>query len=196
VVLKRITVIILALSVSTAAINAAQWEIDKAHSSISFSVRHLVISNVKGNFGDYSGSIQFDVDKLESGMVDMTVQVTSIDTDEAKRDDHLRSADFFDVKNFPVMKFKSKAVHDITGENFKLTGDLTIRDITREVTFDCDFRGVVNDPWGNTKAGFSATAKINRQDFDVKWNQTLDAGGVVVGDEVTIAIELELATVK
>ena len=194
--LKQVFTVIAAFLITTASVTSATWEIDKAHSSVGFSVRHLVISDVKGTFGDYSGTIEFDTGKLEGGSVEFTVQVASIDTDEAKRDEHLRSADFFDVENFPVMTFKSKKVHDISGENFKLTGDLTIRGITKEVTFDGTFRGVVADPWGNTKAGFAVTTKINRQDFDVKWNKTLDAGGVVVGDEVTINIELQLGMAK
>ena len=177
-------------------VSGASWEIDKSHSSVGFSVSHLVISNVKGSFGDFAATIAFDADKLEAGKVEMTVQVASIDTDDAKRDDHLRSADFFDVENFPVMKFKSSRVHDIAGKEFKLTGDLTIRDVTKEVTFDCAFNGVIDDPWGNTKAGFSAFVVINRQDFNVKWNKALDAGGVVVGDEVKISLELELGMIK
>jgi len=177
-------------------VSGAGWELDKSHSSVGFSVSHLVIANVKGSFGEFSGTFDFDAEKLESGMVEMTVQVASVDTDDAKRDDHLRSADFFDSETFPTMMFKSKKVHDVSGKNFKITGDLTIRDISKEVTFDCVFNGVVDDPWGNTKAGFSAETKINRQDFNVKWNKSLDAGGVVVGDEVKITLELELAMVK
>ncbi|UCE23542.1 MAG: polyisoprenoid-binding protein [Candidatus Zixiibacteriota bacterium] len=195
-VLRQVFTVLAAFLTTSAGATSATWEIDKAHSSVGFSVRHLVISDVKGTFGDYSATIEFDADKLEGGSVEFTVQVASIDTDEAKRDEHLRSADFFDVENFPAMTFRSKKVHDVSGENFKLTGDLTMRGITKEVTFDGTFRGVVTDPWGNTKAGFAVTAKINRQDFDVKWNKTLDAGGVVVGNEVTINIELELGMAK
>ena len=176
--------------------NGAGWEIDKAHSSVGFSVRHLVISNVKGSFGDFNATTDFDADNLKAGSVEMTVQVTSVDTDDAKRDGHLRSADFFDAENFPVMTFKSRKVHDVAVKNFKITGDLTIRDVTKEVTFDGVFNGVMNDPMGNTKAGFSAATKVNRQDFNVKWNKSLDAGGVVVGDEVTINLELELGMIK
>lgn len=194
--LKRLLAVVVATALLAVSAGAAEWEIDKAHSSIGFSVSHLVIAKVKGNFGDYSGSFSFEPDKLATGTVEMTVQIASVDTDDAKRDEHLRSPDFFDAENFPEMTFKSKSVHDVDGNRFKLTGDLTIRGTTKEVTFDCEFRGVVTDPWGNTKAGFGATAKIDRQDFGVKWNKSLDAGGVVVGNEVTISLELELGQVK
>ena len=194
--LKRLLVLTIVFAFSATGSQAADWEIDVAHSSIGFSVSHLVISKVKGSFHDYSATINFEADKLESGTVEMTVQIGSIDTDDAKRDEHLKSPDFFDAAGFPSMTFISKSVHDIDGNKFKITGDLTIRGTTREVVFDAEFRGVVNDPWGNTKAGFSATSEINRQDFGVKWNKSLDAGGVVVGDDVTIELELELAMVK
>jgi len=195
-VFKRLTTFVFITLFAAATTGAAQWTIDKAHSSVGFSVRHLVISNVKGNFGDYTGNIEFAPEKLQSGTAQITVQVASIDTDDARRDEHLRSPDFFDAVQFPAMTFKSTKIHDVNGNEFKMTGNLSIRDITKEVTFDCVFHGVVDDPMGNTKAGFTATAKINRQDFDVKWNKTLDAGGVVVGDEVAITLELELGMVK
>lgn len=188
-----LSILILAMaSVAT----AADWQVDKAHSSVGFTVRHLVIAKVSGQFNDFSGKFVFDTDNLAAGMAEMTVAVNSVNTNDTKRDDHLRSPDFFDVAGFPNMTFKSKSVHDVDGENFKITGDLTIRDVTKEVTFDCTFNGVMVDPWGNTKSGFSATTRVNRQDFNVKWNKSLDAGGVVVGDEVTINLELELTKEK
>ena len=192
----RKSAIAIALIMLASSISAAQWEIDKPHSSVGFTVRHLVVSKVNGTFGDFKGSIEFEPGNFEKGRVEMTVQIASIDTNEPKRDAHLRSGDFFDAENFPTMTFVSKRVHDIEGDSFKMTGDLTIRGITKEITFDCEFNGLIADPWGNTRAGFSAASKLNRQDFDVKWNQTLDAGGVVVGDEVTINIELELTKLK
>lgn len=193
---RRIFTFTFLLLFTAATAGATQWTIDKAHSSVGFSVRHLVISNVRGTFGDFTGNINFEPDKLESGVAEMTVQVASVDTDDAKRDEHLRSGDFFDAAQFPVMTFKSTKIHDVSDNEFKMTGNLSIRDVTEEVTFDCVFHGVAKDPGGNIKAGFTATAKINRQDFNVKWNRTLDAGGVVVGDEVTITLELELGMVK
>lgn len=176
--------------------DAATWKADTVHSSVGFSVKHLVVSNVHGNFRAFDATVDFDGKNLENGWVEMTVQVASIDTDNNDRDNHLRSADFFDAVGSPTMTFKSTKVHDINGNKFKLTGDLTIRGVTKPVTFDCEFNGVINDPWGNTKAGFSATTTINRQDFKVSWNKALDSGGLVVGDDVTIDIELELGQQK
>ena len=186
--LLSVAVLVALMGVSA---QADQWHIDKVHSTVGFSVRHMVVSKVIGRFRDFTGSLNFDGKNVAAGTAEMTVQMTSIDTDEPKRDDHLRSADFFDVANFPTMTFKSKKVIPGKDGAFQLVGDLTLRGITKEVTFDCEFNGVVSDPWGGTRAGFSAQTKINRQDFKVSWNQTLDAGGVVVGDEVTVMLDLE-----
>ena len=176
----------------TVSAGAAEWNIDAAHSSVGFSVRHLVVSKTTGNFKDFSGTVNFDAKKMAEGSAEWTIKVASIDTDDAKRDDHLRSADFFDAEKFPTMTFKSKKVVPGKENNFKLIGDLTIKGVTKEVTFDVEFNGVVNDPWGGTRAGFSAVSKIDRQEFGMTWNKALDAGGVVVGNEVKIMIEVEL----
>jgi polyisoprenoid-binding protein YceI len=175
---------------------AEKWEIDVAHSSVGFSVRHMVVTKTHGKFNDFAGYIDFDGKNVEKGSVEITAQIASIDTDNKKRDDHLRSPDFFDAEKFPTMTFKSKKVIKSSGSEFKLVGDLTIKDVTKEVTFDCEFNGVINDPMGNTRAGFSATAKINRQDFNVKWSKSLDAGGLVVGNEVKISLEIEAVKAK
>lgn len=170
---------------------AEKWEIDVAHSSVGFSVRHMVVTKTHGKFNEFTGYIDFDGENIEKGSVEITAQIASIDTDNKKRDDHLRSPEFFDAEKFPTMTFKSKKVIKGSGSEFKLEGDLTIKDVTKEVTFDCEFNGVINDPMGNTRAGFSAVVKINRQDFNVKWSKSLDAGGLVVGDEVKISLEIE-----
>jgi polyisoprenoid-binding protein YceI len=170
---------------------AEKWEIDVAHSSVGFSVRHMVVTKTHGKFNEFTGYIDFDGKNVENGSVEITAQIASIDTDNKKRDDHLRGPDFFDAEKFPTMTFKSKKVIKGSGSEFKLVGDLTIKDVTKEVTFDCEFNGVINDPMGNTHAGFSAVVKINRQDFNVKWSKSLDAGGLVVGDEVKINLEIE-----
>ncbi len=170
---------------------AEKWEIDVAHSSVGFSVRHMVVTKTHGKFNEFTGYIDFDGENVEKGSVEITAQIASIDTDNKKRDDHLRSPEFFDAEKFPTMTFKSKKVIKGSGSEFKLEGDLTIKDVTKEVTFDCEFNGVINDPMGNTRAGFSAVVKINRQDFNVKWSKSLDAGGLVVGDEVKINLEIE-----
>ena len=175
---------------------AETWNIDLPHSSVGFSVRHMVVTKTHGKFNDFTGLINFDGKNPEKGSVELTVQIASIDTDNKKRDDHLRSADFFDVEKFPTMTFKSKKVIKGEGNKFKLIGDLTIKGITKEITFDCEFNGIVSDPMGNTRAGFSAHAKINRQDFKITWSKSLDAGGLVVGNQVTINLEIEVIKAK
>jgi polyisoprenoid-binding protein YceI len=168
------------------------WSIDAAHSSIGFVVKHLVIAKVRGQFKQFDGSVHFDGSNLSGGSAEFTVQMASVDTEVKDRDNHLRSADFFDVEKFPTMTFKSKSVSG-DSESFQIVGDLTIKDVTKEVTFECEYFGTVIDPWGNTKSGFSAKAKINRQDYNITWNKVIEAGGLVVSDEVKIEIELELA---
>ncbi len=170
-----------------------QWQIDPAHSAAHFSVRHLMISNVRGEFGKVSGNVVLDPSDLTKSTVEVIVDATTIDTREPQRDEHLRSADFFDVANHPSITFRSKQIRAAGAGRFKVTGDLTIRGVTRAVTFDVDGpTPPVKDPWGNVRAGVSATAKINRKDFGLVWNALTEAGGVVVGDEVSITFEAEL----
>jgi polyisoprenoid-binding protein YceI len=168
------------------------WAIDPTHSSVEFSVRHLMIATVKGRFADVTGTVAGDDGDLTRGEVDITIQAGSIDTRETQRDAHLRSADFFDVEKFPTIAFKSRRVDPVGAESFRLVGDLTIRGVTREVVLDVEATGRATDPWGGHRAGFSATGKIKRSDFGLTWNQALETGGVVVGDEVKIAIDAEL----
>ena len=170
-----------------------QWQIDPAHSAAHFSVRHLMISNVRGEFGKVSGNVVLDPSDLTKSTVEVSVDATTINTREPQRDEHLRSADFFDVANHPAITFRSKQITAAGAGRFKVTGDLTIRGVTRTVTFDVDGpTPPVKDPWGNVRAGVSATAKINRKDFGLVWNALTEAGGVVVGDEVPITFEAEL----
>jgi len=170
-----------------------QWQIDPAHSAAHFSVRHLMISNVRGEFGKVSGNVVLDPSDLTKSTVEVIVDATTIDTREPQRDEHLRSADFLDVANHPSITFRSKQITAAGAGRFKVTGDLTIRGVTRTVTFDVDGpTPPVKDPWGNVRAGVSATAKINRKDFGLVWNALTEAGGVVVGDEVSITFEAEL----
>lgn len=192
--IKKIAAALLLVAVFATASMSESWSVDPVHSIVEFSVRHLVISKVKGRFGEFEGTVSFDGKSPAGGSVELTVQVASIDTDDEDRDTHLKGPDFFDAENNPTMVFKSKKVVVGDGESgeFKLIGDLTIRGTTKEVTFDCELHGVVNDPWGNTKAGFSASTVINRQDFGLKWSKTLEAGGLLLGNEVTIVLELEL----
>ncbi|MDF1545804.1 MAG: YceI family protein [bacterium] len=195
--IKRIVLLMAVVLVAgLVSANAATWNVDQTHSSVGFKVRHLVVSKTSGVFTDFAGSVEFDGENLAAGSAELTVQVTSVDTDDEKRDNHLRSADFFDVENHPTMSFKSTKVVPGTGSEFQLVGDLTMKGITKEVTFDCDFNGVMDDPWGNKRAGFSAKTKIDRQDFDVSFSKALETGGLVVGNEVEIMLELELVSAK
>ena len=168
------------------------WNLDPAHSNAQFSVRHLMISNVKGEFTKVTGQVRFDPARPENLSVEAAIDVSTINTREPDRDNHLKSADFLHAEQFPTITFKSKqAVKDAHG--LKLTGDLTIHGVTREVTLDVEGpTPPTKDPWGNTRVGASATTKINRKDFGLTWNQALETGGVVVGDEVKITIDVEL----
>lgn len=164
---------------------------DPAHSTVSFSVRHLMISKVKGSFGDFRGQADIRENPADSTITGI-VDVTTINTDDAGRDAHLRSADFFDVENHPTMSFTTTKFESIDeNKNFTLTGELTIKGITHPVTFKGEFGGVAADGYGNTKAGLELTAKINRTDWDLNWNSALETGGVLVGEEVTIVIDAQ-----
>src|SRR4029077_15730143 len=170
-----------------------QWQIDPAHSAAHFSVRHLMISNVRGEFTKISGSEVLNPADLTKSTVEIKIEAASVHTLETQRDEHLRSADFFDVASYPTLTFRSKRIESLGAENFKLTGDLTIRGVTKEVTFDVEGpTPPVKDPWGNIRAGVTASAKLNRKDFGLVWNALTEAGGIVVGDDVKITIEAEL----
>lgn len=190
-VLKSLALVGL-FAVSTPAL-AATYSIDASHSRVGFAVTHMMVSTVRGEFGQVEGTVEYDPKNVAATKVNATVQVASVDTREPKRDDHLRSADFFDAANLPTMTFVSKSVKNVKKDGFDLVGDLTIRGVTKEVTLKvAPFTPEVKDPWGNYKVGTRATGVINRQDFGVKWNNTLDGGGLVVGDEVTIELDVEL----
>jgi len=172
---------------------AASWKIDPAHASVEFRVRHLMVAWVKGAFPDVAGTVEINEADLSKSKVEVTIGTASIDTNNAKRDEHLRSADFFDVAKFPTITFVSKKVIAAGGEVRQVTGDLMIRDTTREVTLDVDeLTPAIKDPWGNTRRGATATAEINRKDFGLTWNKLLETGGVAVGDEVRIYLTVEL----
>lgn len=181
-----------------AALNAqgAEYSIDSTHSKVGFSVRHMMITDVKGAFNDFEGSFSFDPEKGTVSNADFVVKAESVDTANKKRDDHLRSADFFDVAKHPTLAFKNSKLKKVSKNKFKWSGDLTIKGVTKPVVFDLEYKGSVKDPWGNQRAGFSATSKINRKDFGLTWNNTLESGGVVVGDEVTIQIDVEAVEKK
>ncbi|MGW8484086.1 YceI family protein [Microbacterium sp. NPDC055903] len=168
---------------------AGTWVLDPAHSEVTFSVRHMMISKVRGTFGVKSATLVAPENPLDA-TVTASVDVTSIDTKDEGRDGHLRSADFFDTENFPTMEFVSTGARVADGDFF-VDGDLTIRGITKPVSFAFDFGGFGNDPYGNYKAGASATTTINREDFGLTWNAALETGGVLVGKDVTINLDLQ-----
>ena len=167
------------------------WNIDTSHSAVRFTVRHLMISKVHGSFGSWKGALQIDPDNLAASSVKVEVDLASIDTKEEKRDGHLRSADFFDVEKFPTMTFVSKQVLAEGGKVTQVIGDLTIRDVTKQVTLEVEDHGAAKDPWGGERRGFEATTKINRKDFGLNWNVALEAGGVLVGEKIDITLEVE-----
>ncbi len=166
------------------------WTIDPAHSHVGFSVRHLVVSKVRGEFTDFAGTITIADDALASS-VDATVDAASVRTRDAARDEHLRTSDFFAIEQHPTWTLRSTGLRATGARTFALTADLAIRGVTRSVEFDLEFHGVTPDPWGGTRLGLSAETTVNRKDFGVDWNLPVDGGGVVVGDKVTITLEIE-----
>jgi polyisoprenoid-binding protein YceI len=169
----------------------ATWNLDPAHSTADFTVRHMMVTNVRGSFGAVHGTIEFDPDNPENASVEGKIEAASINTGTEDRDNHLRSGDFFDVENYPHITFSSTEVEPTGDNTAKVTGDLTIRDVTNPVTLDVTFLGQGDSPFGDTRAGFEATGKINRKDFDLTWNQALESGGVLVGDEVKISLDIQ-----
>jgi polyisoprenoid-binding protein YceI len=167
------------------------WNIDASHSSIHFSIRHLVIAKVRGQFTKWSGAFTVDGTDFTTAQVSATIDSASIETGVADRDKHLKSADFFDVATFPEITFKSTRVEGNGKEHWKLIGDLTIHGVTREITLQVEHSGGAKDPWGNQRLGFAAKTSIERKEFGLTWNQVLEAGGVMVGDRVDIEIDLE-----
>lgn len=182
----------LSLALSTPAA-AATWQIDPSHSRVGFKVRHMMVSWVQGQFHDVAGTVEYDPANPAATKADVTVQIASVDTNEEKRDAHLVSADFFDAATHPTMTFRNATVRKAKGDQVELQGDLTIRGVSQPVTLVVTGLGQpVTDAWGNYRVGASASATIDRQAFGVSWNDTMDAGGVVVGDEVQLVIDVEL----
>jgi len=169
----------------------ALWKLDPSHAHVEFAVRHLMISKVKGQFADVEGTLQIDDDDVSTAQLHVEIGAESIDTRVDQRDEHLRSGDFLDVEHHPKLTYHSKRVERTGEDQLRVVGDLTIRDVTREVELHVTERGRAKDPWGGTRAGFGATAKIDRKDFGLTWNQALEAGGVLVGDEVEITLDAE-----
>lgn len=189
-----LAVAVLILS-SSAALRAETYDIDASHSQVGFRIKHLV-GKVPGRFTKFSGTIDFTPGKPETWKVDAKIDPASINTDHEKRDGHLRAPDFFDTAKYPEMSFKSTKVTAVKGETAKLHGDLTMHGVTKPVVLDLELGGTTKDPWGNQKAGFSATGKVNRKDFGIVWNKTLDTGSLMLGEEVEVSIDVEAQVAK
>ena len=195
-IFASITAILFALTLPALAA-AATWTIDRDHSSVGFKIRHLMVSNVKGSFEKHSGTVDLDDKDITKSKVDVSIETASINTNVELRDAHLKSADFFDVVKYPAMTFKSKKVAKAGKDKLKVTGDLTLHGVTKEVVLNVDGpTKEIKDLYGNIRKGASATATINRKDFGLNWNKALETGGVVVGDEVHIIIEIEMIKAK
>jgi len=175
---------------------ATNWTLDRSHSNVRFNVDHLVISEVEGSFKMFDGSLTSTTPDFTNAKVEFTVDVNSINTEDEKRDGHLKSDDFFNAEKFPQMKFTSTSFRKVKGNAYVLEGNLTIRDVTKKVQFAVIYGGTIKDPWGNTKAGFKASGKINRKDFGLKWGALTETGSAVVGDEVRMQINVEFAQAK
>lgn len=168
------------------------WTIDSAHSEVNFTVRYMMISNVRGRFEKFTGTVDFDEANPANTKVDVQIEAASLSTREPQRDGHLRSPDFLDAEKYPYLTFKSKRVNVIDTQHAELVGDLTIRDITREVILDVEYSGMSKSPWGTTNAGFTASTRISRKNWNLNWNVALETGGWLVGDEIKIDLELEI----
>lgn len=168
------------------------WNIDSSHSEVTFSVKHMMVSKVTGSFNVFKGKLEIDEEHPENSWVEAEADTSSINTRDERRDNHLRSADFFDAEQYPVISFKSKKIEPKSNSEYKVLGDLTLHGVTKEVAFDADYAGqVAKDPFGLQRAGLTATATINRKDFGLNWNVALEAGGVMVAENVKIEINLE-----
>jgi polyisoprenoid-binding protein YceI len=176
------------MSIATA-VPAGVWNIDTSHTTVNFSVRHMMVSKVRGKFATFGGTIVIAEDPTASTL-EASVDMASVDTGDAGRDEHLRTSDFFDIQTHPTMTFTSTSITP-SGGDYELTGDLTIRGVTRPVTFELEPGGVGTDPWGNTRAGFTATTTINRKDWGLEYNAVLEGGGVLIGEKVTIELDVE-----
>ena len=190
--MKKTTSVIIAMLVATAFVSAqSNWKLDKAHSSITFTVRHMVISEVTGSFKDFTVALKSSKDDFSDAEVQSTIKVGSLSTDNAMRDGHLKSDDFFNADKFPEINFKSTSFEKLGENKYKITGDLTIRDVTKNVTFDATLNGTLKTERGVLSA-WKATTTINRFDYNLKWNKTLETGGLMVGQDVIITLNLEL----
>lgn len=189
--MKKTILMMLGLLLTVSPVFAANYKIDPDHTTVGFRIRHLAISTVPGRFTNFEGTFSFDPASIANSKAEAAIKVGSVNTEKTKRDDHLRSPDFFDAQKFPQMNFKTNKISPVSADEFDAIGDLTIKDITKPVTLRVKYEGAAKDPWGNERAGFSASTKINRKDFGLTWNKALETGGLLVGDDVDINLEVE-----
>ncbi len=168
------------------------WALDPTHSEVGFKVKHMMFTNVSGKFNNISVALENENDDFSTSTIEFSADINSIDTSNSDRDNHLKSADFFDAETFPKMSFKSNAIQHVSGNTYKVNGDLTVKNVTKPVQLDVEYSGLMKDPWGNVKTGFSIEGKINRKDFGLSWNAALETGGVLVGEEVKLLSEIQL----
>lgn len=193
---KTIFAIFFVMVTSLTASSQINWKIDAAHSNVLFTVSHMVISEVTGSFREFDATLTQTGNDLTGSKLNAKIMVNSINTDNEGRDKHLRSADFFETEKYPEITFLSKSFEKVGDNKYKITGDLTMHGITKTVVLDVKYNGQMTDPWGNTKAGFKAVTNINRKDFGLTWNKTLDAGGLLVGEDISININAEMVKEK
>jgi polyisoprenoid-binding protein YceI len=194
--MKKIISLAVVALLTTSVFAQTKWNIDAVHSNVRFTVPHLVISEVEGSFKKFSGEVVAAKPDFTDAAVNFTIDVNSIDTDNEMRDKHLKADDFFNAGQFPTATFKSTSFRKVSGNKYKLAGNLTIRNVTKPVTFDVVYGGTAKDGYGNTKAGFKATTVINRFDYGLKWNALTEAGGATVGQDITIDLKLQFAQAK
>jgi len=195
--MKNINKIIIAFALlSTTIFAQTKWNFDFAHSEVGFSVTHMLISETDGFFKDYTGSIVTIGDNFENAQINFEAKTASIFTDNEKRDKHLASPDFFDAEKYPTLTFVSTSFTKVDDKNYKLVGNLTIKEVTKEVTLDVKYNGTINDPWGNTRAGFKVSGEVDRFTYGLTWNAALETGGLVVSKEVDLNIKIELIKEK
>lgn len=189
--MKKISLLFALLAVTFASAQTV-WNFDKAHSSVHFTVKHMVISEVEGQFTKFNGEIKTTKDDFSDAKINFTVDVNSVSTENEKRDNHLKGADFFDVAKFPTMSFVSTSVEKVSNGNYNLKGNLTLHGVTKQITLKMSYGGTIKDPWGNTRAGLKVSGTINRTNFGLKYNSTMEAGGLLIGEDVNITCKVEL----
>jgi len=195
--MRKIT-LFLAAMVLAIGVNAqsTKWNFDNSHSSVAFTVSHMVVSDVEGSFKKFNGNVTSDKADFTDAKIDFTIDVASINTDNVDRDNHLKSDDFFNAEKFPTITFVSKSFTKLKDNKYKLVGNMTMRGVTRSVTLEVTYGGTVTDPYKNTRAGFKITGKINRKDFGVNWSKAMETGGLVVGDDVEFTVRVEIVKAK